>query len=136
MMPVSSVIIAQRASRNRLRVRAHAAVAPARRRALAAQVPGNAFNVNILKQGEEGPVMKALMKNFEPGEDRFGGVEHHRSDNGCMVLDAGVSVLQCEVAQRMDAGDHYLVYGTVHSGEVLDAAAVSAVHHRKAGNTY
>ena len=55
------------------------------------QVNGNSFNVNILKQGSEGPVMKALLKTFEPGEDRFGGVEHHRSEsNDCVVLEEAV----------------------------------------------
>ena len=80
--------------------------------------------------------MKALLKKFGPGEDRFGEVEHHRSANGCVVLEAGVSVLQCKVTQRMDAGDHFIVYGEVLDGEVLDATALSAVHHRKAGTSY
>ena len=47
-----------------------------------------------------------------------------------------VSVLECTVAQRIDAGDHYIVYGTIGSGKVLDDQGLSAVHHRKAGNTY
>lgn len=104
--------------------------------AAAVQVTGNTFNVNILKEGTEGSVMKALLKEFAPGEDRFGGVEHHRSDNECVVLEDAVSCLQCRVSQRMDAGDHYIVYGEVDSGEVLDSGAVSVVHHRKSGNTY
>ena len=41
-----------------------------------------------------------------------------------------------QVSQRIDAGDHYIVYGTIEAGEVLDSSGVSAVHHRKAGNTY
>lgn len=97
---------------------------------------GNSFNVNILKQGGEGPVMKALLKNFEPGEDRFAAVAHHRSENECVVIEDAVSCLECTVTQRMNAGDHIIVYGTISKGEVLDAGAVSAVHHRKAGNTY
>ena len=80
--------------------------------------------------------MKALLKKFGPGEDRFGEVEHRRTENGCVALEGGVSVLQCRVQQRMDAGDHYIVYGEVLDGEVLDTGALSAVHHRKAGNSY
>lgn len=97
---------------------------------------GNKFNVNILKEGSEGPVMKALLKSFEPGEDRFAEVAHHRSENGCVVIEDAVSCLECTVTQRLDAGDHFIVYGTIGTGQVLDAGAVSAVHHRKAGNTY
>eukprot|EP01025_Chloroclados_australasicus_P027297 TRINITY_DN27104_c0_g1_i1.p1 TRINITY_DN27104_c0_g1~~TRINITY_DN27104_c0_g1_i1.p1 ORF type:complete len:454 (+),score=63.68 TRINITY_DN27104_c0_g1_i1:94-1362(+) len=100
-------------------------------------VNGNKFNVNILKQGEEGPVMKALLKQFEPGEDRFGGVKHHRSEEtDVVVLEDAVSVLECTVADRMDAGDHYIVYGSISSGKVLDENSLSAVHHRKNGATY
>jgi flavin reductase (DIM6/NTAB) family NADH-FMN oxidoreductase RutF len=99
-------------------------------------VNGNSFNVNILKQGNEGPVMKALLKKFGPGEDRFGEVKHHRSENECVVIDDAVSCLECSVTDRMDAGDHYIVYGTVNRGILLDAEGLSAVHHRNAGNSY
>lgn len=80
--------------------------------------------------------MKALLKSFAPGEDRFGAVEHHRSENECVVLEDGASVVYCTVEQRMDAGDHFIVYGTISDGQVLDEGAVSAVHHRKAGTSY
>lgn len=101
------------------------------------QVNGNNFNVNILKQGEEGPLIKAMMKKFGPGEDRFANVKHSRSEETeCVILDDAVSVLECTVADRMDAGDHFLVYGMVKDGSVLDSSAVSAVHHRKSGASY
>lgn len=100
-------------------------------------VNGNNFNVNILKQGEEGPLIKAMMKKFGPGEDRFANVKHSRSEETeCVILDDAVSVLECTVADRMDAGDHFLVYGMVKDGSVLDSSAVSAVHHRKSGASY
>lgn len=98
---------------------------------------GNNFNVNILKQGDEGPLIKAMMKKFAPGEDRFEDVKHSRSEEtDCVVLDDAVSVLECTVTDRMDAGDHFIVYGTVKTGAVLDSTAVSAVHHRKTGRSY
>ena len=61
-----------------------------------AQVTNNSFNVNILKEGADGAIVKALVKNFAPGEDRFAAVEHRRSDNECVVLEGGVSCLQCK----------------------------------------
>ncbi|NJR43846.1 MAG: flavin reductase family protein [Akkermansiaceae bacterium] len=92
--------------------------------------------MNILEQGQEGPVMKAMLKKFEPGEDRFTDVAHTRSEEtGCVILDDAVSVLECTVTDRMDAGDHYVVYGTVNSGKVLNDG-LSAVHHRKSGTSY
>lgn len=101
------------------------------------QAVGNNFNVNILQQGQEGPIMKAMLKKFEPGEDRFTDVEHTRSeDTGCVVLDDAVSVLECTVTDRMEAGDHFIVYGTVKTGQVLNSSGLSAVHHRKTGTNY
>lgn len=38
--------------------------------------------------------------------------------------------MECQVAARMEAGDHYIVYATVLDGQVLNEAA-TAVHHRK-----
>jgi flavin reductase (DIM6/NTAB) family NADH-FMN oxidoreductase RutF len=101
------------------------------------QAIGNNFNVNILQQGQEGPIMKAMLKKFEPGEDRFANVAHKRSeDTGCVILEDAVSVLECTVKERMDAGDHYIVYGTVRKGQVLNSEGLAAVHHRKSGTSY
>jgi flavin reductase (DIM6/NTAB) family NADH-FMN oxidoreductase RutF len=81
--------------------------------------------------------MKALLKNFEPGEDRFAQVKHTRSEEtNCVILEDAVSALECQVTERMDAGDHYVVYGTVLKGHMLDEGALSAVHHRKSGASY
>lgn len=56
--------------------------------------------------------------------------------NGGVVLPGAASYLDCTVKDRMDAGDHYIVYATVDSGKVLEESAVSAVHHRKVGTSY
>ncbi|PPT10982.1 NAD(P)H-quinone oxidoreductase chain 5 [Geitlerinema sp. FC II] len=37
---------------------------------------------------------------------------------------------------RMECGDHWLVYATVNSGNVFDADMKTAVHHRKSGTNY
>ena len=36
----------------------------------------------------------------------------------------------------MQAGDHWVVYGTVDGGKVLDESALTAIHQRKTGTTY
>lgn len=100
-------------------------------------VLNNAFNINILAEGRERGVMKALLKPFKPGEDRFGEVDHSRSEEtGCVMLNDAVSVLECRVADRLEAGDHWIVYGTVTKGKLLSDTDLSAVHHRKTGTTY
>lgn len=56
--------------------------------------------------------------------------------NGGVVLPGVASYVDCTVKDRMEAGDHYIVYAQVDHGKVMDASAVSAVHHRKVGTTY
>lgn len=53
-----------------------------------------------------------------------------------MIVHNAVSYLICTVKEKMEAGDHWIVYATVDSGDVLDKDNNSAVHHRKVGTTY
>jgi flavin reductase (DIM6/NTAB) family NADH-FMN oxidoreductase RutF len=42
------------------------------------------------------------------------GVPHHRSQmSGALIVDGGLAALDCEVSQRVPAGDHLLVIGRV-----------------------
>jgi flavin reductase (DIM6/NTAB) family NADH-FMN oxidoreductase RutF len=52
------------------------------------------------------------------------------------VLADANAYLECQVASRMEAGDHWVIYGTVLDGKVQDDSAPTAVHHRKMGNHY
>jgi flavin reductase (DIM6/NTAB) family NADH-FMN oxidoreductase RutF len=40
------------------------------------------------------------------------------------------------VQQRMECGDHWLLYAQVSQGGVLDASATTAVHQRRSGANY
>jgi flavorubredoxin/flavin reductase (DIM6/NTAB) family NADH-FMN oxidoreductase RutF len=101
---------------------------------------GAPFVLNILASGKEKPVFKALSRTFAPGEDRFAGlegVEACEAAGGAPILQgAAASFLVCSVSDRMDAGDHWIVYATVKDGKVVDPAAEAAVHHRKSGVAY
>ncbi|GMH33349.1 hypothetical protein BSKO_01183 [Bryopsis sp. KO-2023] len=100
-------------------------------------LPGNRFNVNVLAEGREKPTVKAMLKPFKPGEDRFADMEIERSEGtGCVVFPDAVSLMECSVVTRMEAGDHWVVYASVQEGKVMDPKAVSAVHHRKVGTSY
>jgi flavin reductase (DIM6/NTAB) family NADH-FMN oxidoreductase RutF len=52
------------------------------------------------------------------------------------VLAEAIAYLECTVKNRMDCGDHWVVYATVSGGEVVDNNAKTAVHHRKTGTHY
>jgi flavin reductase (DIM6/NTAB) family NADH-FMN oxidoreductase RutF len=80
--------------------------------------------------------MKHFLKPFGPGEDRFAGVDTDTAANGAPVLQEAIAYLECTVAQRMECGDHWLVYATVEGGRVLDGDGKTAVHHRRTGTHY
>ena len=52
-----------------------------------------------------------------------------------MLRDA-IAYVECSVVSRMETPDHWVTYAHVTGGDVIDADAVTAVHHRKVGNYY
>jgi flavorubredoxin/flavin reductase (DIM6/NTAB) family NADH-FMN oxidoreductase RutF len=97
---------------------------------------GDQFVLNILPEGKHLGLMKHFLKPFAPGEDRFAGVKTEVADNGCPILSDALAYLECTVENRMECGDHWLVYGVVKNGKVLQPDGVTAVHHRKSGTHY
>ena len=95
---------------------------------------GSPFVLNILPEGKQ--LQKQFMKNYSPGEDRFAEIETEDAENGCPVLKQALAYLELTVQNRMECGDHWLVYGVAKSGKVLDMEKVTAVHHRNSGSHY
>ncbi len=95
---------------------------------------GDKFVLNILAEGKQ--LRKHFMKNFAPGEDRFAGLETKEAQNGCPILSDALAYLECAVENRMDCGDHWVVYAVVENGHLLQDAGVTAVHYRKTGSHY
>lgn len=95
---------------------------------------GDKFVLNILAEGKQ--LRKHFMKRFTPGEDRFEGLETEEAANGCPILKDALAYLECVVQNRIECGDHWVVYATVENGKVLDNDGVTAVHYRKTGSYY
>ncbi|MBE9125788.1 MULTISPECIES: diflavin flavoprotein [unclassified Coleofasciculus] len=111
-------------------------VAVAKDRALESLMyPGDQFVLNILEEGKHLSLMKHFLKPFAPGEDRFAEVATQEAENGCPILTDSLAYVECAVENRMECGDHWLVYGVVTNGKVL-SDGVTAVHHRKSGTHY
>ncbi|WP_390883379.1 flavin reductase family protein [Kovacikia minuta] len=96
--------------------------------------PDEPFVLNILREGRN--LRRHFLKPQVPGEDRFADVETMEAANGCLMLKDALAYLECTVQNRMDCGDHWLLYATVNNGKVLDATGVTAVNHRKSGSQY
>ncbi|MEY2858988.1 MAG: hypothetical protein RLZZ74_3301 [Cyanobacteriota bacterium] len=97
---------------------------------------GNSFVLNVLPEGKHIPLMKHFLKPFDPGEDRFQDIATTEASNGCPILQDALAYVECQVANRMECGDHWLLYGVATQGNVLQADGVTAIHHRKSGTHY
>ncbi|MEM9537299.1 MAG: diflavin flavoprotein [Cyanobacteria bacterium P01_E01_bin.45] len=98
--------------------------------------PGDTFVLNILAEGRYLQLMKHFLKSFSPGEDRFVGVEHTETDDGIPILSGGLAHLECKVEQRMECGDHWVVYSTIEAGDLQDSDGLAALHYRQSGTHY
>jgi hypothetical protein len=97
---------------------------------------GDHFALNVLAAGRESGPMKQFLKPFAPGADRFAGLELERSPAGQPILPEALAWLEARVQQRMECGDHWLLYAQVEQGGLLDAESVTAVHQRRSGANY
>ncbi|WP_414514470.1 diflavin flavoprotein [Nostoc sp. PCC 9305] len=97
---------------------------------------GNKFVLNILKEGNHLGLMKHFLKPFGPGQDRFADVAAQETESGSPILTDALAYLECSVQNRMESGDHWLVYATIENGKLLDNDGVTAVHHRKSATHY
>ena len=112
-------------------------VAVAKDRAVEALLhKGDRFALNVLAEGRESGPMKQFLQPFKPGADRFSGLELETSPNEQPLLPEALAWLEGRVSQRMECGDHWLIYAQLDHGGVLDQEASTAVHHRRSGANY
>jgi flavin reductase (DIM6/NTAB) family NADH-FMN oxidoreductase RutF len=95
---------------------------------------GDRFVLNILQEGMN--LRRHFLKPFAPGEDRLAGLATQASENGCPILSEALAYLECTVANRIECGDHWLVYAVVDNGKVLQPEGMTAVYRRKSGSQY
>ena len=96
---------------------------------------GSEFVLNILQEGKATSLMKHFLRPFAPGEDRLAGVELEETEAGNPILKDTLAYLECRVEQRLECGDHWVIYAIAENGKVLQEG-VTAVHYRKSGSYY
>jgi flavorubredoxin/flavin reductase (DIM6/NTAB) family NADH-FMN oxidoreductase RutF len=97
---------------------------------------GDRLTLNVLAEGRQSGPMRSLLRPFAPGADRLQGLELGESPNGQPLLPEALAWLDAEVKQRMECGDHWLIYAQASSGGLLDAEGTTAVHQRRNGDSY
>ena len=112
-------------------------VAVARDRAVEALLHvGDRFALNVLADGRENGLMKQFLQPFQPGDDRFSGLELEHSPGGQPLLPDALAWIEATVKQRMDVGDHWVIYAEVEAGGLFDDSGTTALHHRRSGANY
>ncbi|CDN13004.1 NAD(P)H-quinone oxidoreductase chain 5 [Richelia intracellularis] len=94
------------------------------------------FVLNLIPEGKHQKYMKHFRQSFAPGEERFARFSTAVADNGCTIFCDASAYLECTVHQRMECGDHWVLYATVDNGKLVQSEAVTAIHHRKTGTQY
>ena len=97
---------------------------------------GDCFALNVLAAGRESAPMKQFLQPFSPGADRFAGLDLEHSPGGQPLLPDALAWLEATVEQRMECGDHWLLYARVNHGGLVDADGTTAVHQRRTGANY
>ena len=80
--------------------------------------------------------LKRFTKPFSPGEDRFQGLNIELTPNEQIIIPESLAWLDAAVKERMECGDHWVIYAEVVHGNVLKSDSLTAVHHRKTGASY
>ena len=97
---------------------------------------GDSFALNILSSNNLKDPLKRFSKPFAPGEDRFSGLDTEETPNGQIIIPDALAWLDASVKERMECGDHWVIYAEVNYGNVLNQDDITAVHHRKSGSNY
>jgi flavin reductase (DIM6/NTAB) family NADH-FMN oxidoreductase RutF len=110
-------------------------VAVNKERPIATLMDGSeSFVLNLFKEGEK-DLFGKFVSGFKPGVNPFEGVAVYRERTGAAILSDALSYLECKVINKVEAGDHFIYFGEVIGGAVLNEAA-SYVHLRKNGFKY
>lgn len=89
------------------------------------------FSVNVLGN-ENMNLMRAFSKY---SSDQFNGVDFAETPYG-LTLNEAVAVMQCELKNIYEAGDHHLFVGEVKEGAYMNHELAPMVHIRKSGFNY
>ncbi|ERN41890.1 putative flavoprotein [Rubidibacter lacunae KORDI 51-2] len=89
---------------------------------------GDHFALNILPESKRW--QKRFAKERSIHGDTLADLEIGTTENGAPLLNGALAYLECRAENRMDCGDHWLIYAVAESGKVLDLQGVTAVHHR------
>ncbi|MBO8232941.1 flavin oxidoreductase [Prochlorococcus marinus XMU1419] len=97
---------------------------------------GDSFALNILSEKDFKEPLKRFTRPFAPGENRFEGLNIELTPNEQIIIPESLAWLDASVKERMECGDHWVIYAEVLHGNIVKSDSLTAVHHRKTGANY
>jgi 3-hydroxy-9,10-secoandrosta-1,3,5(10)-triene-9,17-dione monooxygenase reductase component len=89
------------------------------------------FAVNILAEDQQWLSDCFAGANVTPDRDAFCGAAWRPGESGLPVLDGAIAAIECEVQERITAGDHVLYLGRVLALSAHEADAPPLLYHRR-----
>ncbi|HUD24257.1 MAG TPA: flavin reductase family protein [Burkholderiaceae bacterium] len=80
------------------------------------------FSVSVLKQGQL-ELARTFGTRSGRGPDKLAGVAWWPGHKGAPVLQEALAYFECELTDRVPAGDHEIAIGRVVGGRILDRGA-------------
>ena len=78
---------------------------------------GKVFSVNFISKSDK-KIVEQFFKPASPEKGRFGDVAFTIGKTGAPILECATQVLECELRDVIDGGDHALVVGEVVEAEI------------------
>jgi flavin reductase (DIM6/NTAB) family NADH-FMN oxidoreductase RutF len=96
---------------------------------LAAFLDAEGFTVNFLPEGTADEAMLFATR----GADKFGAASHRPSEQDAAgpVLESAFAVFECRTIDRVEMGDHWVLFGEVVAGGNLDPDAGPLVYRSR-----
>jgi flavorubredoxin/flavin reductase (DIM6/NTAB) family NADH-FMN oxidoreductase RutF len=92
------------------------------------------FVLNVLKEGRN--IRRHFSFQNQLENNPFDEIMTQPAANGCLIITEALAYLECQVQQRLDLGDCWLIYAIVQVGNVLETLGMTAIHHRKSGRQF
>ncbi len=96
---------------------------------------GNTFAINVVGDHDKN-YLKHFWKGYDPNNNPFTELPHHRGEFGGIILDQAKSAIECTMLSVTKPGDHEVIFAEVKASHIMNQESKPMVHIRKSGADY
>jgi flavin reductase (DIM6/NTAB) family NADH-FMN oxidoreductase RutF len=89
------------------------------------------YAINVLAEDQQWLSDCFAGANVTPGREAFCGAAWHPGVTGLPLLEGAIASMECSVAERVSAGDHWLYVARVEALTIDDETAPPLLYHRR-----